>query len=292
MYELDEELQSRRYQEIQKLIEWKKLNEARKAAVSLIQDTPEDPYAYALLGRIALYQDEYEQALHWVSESLRHDPENELAWFVQCNTYYTMEKWKAALESIAEAQRIDPYEPHYFFLLTNIYNKTSKYEEARDLLLKALEISPENALYLANLSYNEALIRNFSESKMLANKALRLEVESELVYLYLAWAAERRNDYDDYLLMLKNAIRLDPDDKQIRKEYMEGLQKTYKVYKFLLFPSNLMKKMKPWQILLGWITLWIIFRPLVIIFLILYYATYWITRLLVHVKLFGWNFRR
>lgn len=111
------------------------------------------------------------------------------------------------------------------------------------------------------------LLRNFSESKMLANKALRLEVESDLVYLYLAWSAERRNDYDDYLLLLKNAIRLDPDDKQIRQEFLEGLQKNYKFYRIMLMPRNLMKKMKPWQI-------------------------HWVTKLLVHVKVFGWTRRR
>ncbi|CAM4349010.1 lipopolysaccharide assembly protein LapB [Paenibacillus endophyticus] len=288
----DEELQNTRYQQIEQLIAWKKLEEARKLAVSLIQDTPDDPNAIALLAHICLHQDQYDQALHWAGQSLRHDPENTLAWFVRSNTYYTMEHWKSAMEAIVEGQRIDPYEPHYFFLRANICNKTSKFEEARDLLLKALEISPENALYLANLSYNEALLRHFPESRLLASKALRLEVESDLVYLYLAWSAERRNDYDDYLNMLKNAIRLDPDDQQIRKEYMEGLQKTYKLYRVLLYPSSLAKRMKPWQVLVIWIGLWIIFRPLVIVFIVLYYATYWITRLMVHVKLFGWNFRR
>jgi hypothetical protein len=60
----------------------------------------------------------------------------------------------------------------------------------------------------------------------------------------------------------------------------------------MLLPGNLLKKLKPWQVLLCWIVLWIVFRPLVILFIILYVATHRITRLLVHVKVFGWKRRR
>ncbi|OMF22377.1 hypothetical protein BK133_26665 [Paenibacillus sp. FSL H8-0548] len=286
-----EDASSQRYERIQQLVQWKKYQDATNEAMALIRDTPEDAYAYALLGHVCLHMEQLDQALHWSEESLQRNPENELAWLVRVNAYYTKQNFKAAAEAIAEAQRIDPYEPHYFFLLANINNKVRKYAEARDLLLKALEISPENALYIANLSYNEALLLNFSESKLLASKALRLDVESDMVYMYLGWSAERRNDYEDYLLMLKNAIRLDPDDKQIRQQFLEALQKNYKWYRIMLMPGNLLKRMKTWQIIVSWIVLWILFRPFIILFIVLYILTHWTTKLLVHVKVFGWRRR-
>ncbi|WP_053374135.1 tetratricopeptide repeat protein [Paenibacillus sp. FJAT-27812] len=285
-------ISSQRYDRITQLMQWSKYKEASEEALQLIREMPEDPDAYALLGHVCFRTENFDHALRWSGEALKRDPENGLAWFVRANSYYAMEQWADSLQAVDDAQRIDPYEPHYFFLRANISNKKGRFEEARDYLLKGLEISPENPLYLANLSYNEALLQNFPESRRLSNIALRLEVESDLVYLYLAWSAERRNDYDDYLLMLKNAIRLDPDNKQIREEFLKGLQKNYKFYRIMLLPGNLIKKMKPWQIFLSWIFLWLLFKPLVILFIVLYIITHWVTKLLVHVKVYGWTRRR
>lgn len=281
-----------RYQKIVQLMEWRRFQEAEKEALALIQDEPEDPDTYALLGNIKHSMERYDEALHWSEEALRRDPEHVLAWYVRANTYYEQENWKALKSALDEALRIDPYEPHYHMLNANLSNKKGKFEEAKEHMLKALDITPENAFYLAQMSYIEALLGNEHDSKRYEQESLRLEVESELNYLYLAWAADRRNDHEQYLLMLKNAIHLNPDNKQIREEYMEGLQKSYLLYRILLAPSRLAKRMKPWQILVSWFIVWIIFRPLVFIFIALYIIIHWTTKLLVHVKLFGWSFKR
>jgi len=281
-----------RYRKIVQLMEWKRFKEAEHDALALIQDEPEDPDTYALLGNIKHHMEQYDQALYWSQEALRRDPEHTLAWYVRANTYYEQENWRALKPTLEEALRIDPYEAHYHMMNANLSNKNARFAEAKEHMLKALEIAPENAFYLAQMSYIEALLGNKGDSRQYEAKSLRLEVESELNYLYLAWAADRRGDHEQYLLMLKNAIHLNPDNKQIREEYIEGLQKSYLLYRILLAPSKLLKQMKPWQILLSWFVVWIVFRPLVILFIILYVLVHWSTKLLVHVKLFGWNFKR
>lgn len=281
-----------RYSKINQLMEWKRFKEALEEAMALLREEPEDANAYALLGQICLRLDKREEALHWSQEALRREPEHPLAWFVRTAAYYESENWKALDEALDNAQRVDPYEPQYYFLRANVCNRRNKYAEARDLLLTGLRFSPQNALFLATLSYAEALLGNRNASKAYAAEALRQDVESDHVFLYLGWAAERRNDYDDQLLMLKNAIRLDPENKQIREAYLESLQKSYKFYRILLAPTNVLKRLKPWQILLGWFAAVLLFRPLIIVFLILYVLTYWATKWLVHVKVFGWPWDR
>jgi len=281
-----------RYQKVVQLMEWNRLQDAEREAMALIQDEPEDADNYALLGYVKHKMEKYEEAHHWVEQALRREPEHILGWYVRTNTFYEQDNMKALKTALEEALRIDPYEPHYHMLNANLCNKKGKYNEAKEHLLKALEIAPENAFYLAQMSYTEALLGNSHISKEYEKESLRLDVESELNYLYLAWAADRRDDNEQYLLMLKNAIHLDPDNKQVREEYMEGLQSQYLLYRILMAPSRLAKRLKPWQILMCWFALWIIFRPLVIIFIILYVIIHWSTKLLVHVKLFGWNFKR
>ncbi|GKU76271.1 hypothetical protein L3i20_v206680 [Paenibacillus sp. L3-i20] len=103
---------------------------------------------------------------------------------------------------------------------------------------------------------------------------------------------EQRNDYDEQLHMLKNAILLDPTNKQIRTEYLEALQKSYTFYQIVLAPTTILKRLKPWQILIGWFANFLLAKPFLIVFVVLYILTHWVTKLLVHLKVFGWTFKR
>ncbi len=280
-----------RYSRIYKLLEWKRYNEALTEAKALISEAPDDPNAYAVLAQVSLRMEQYKDAEHWSGEALRRDPESRIGWFVRSVTKYEMSDWKSLDASLDEAQRIDPEEPFYCFLRANAMNRRSQFAGAKEQLLTALALDPDNPLFMATLSYTEALLGNTESSRELARKALRLEVESDHVYLYLGWAAEHRNDYDEHLEMLSNAIKLDPSNKQIREEYLDALQKNYALYRLFLAPVKWFQRMKPWQILLIWIGIAIVFRPFIFIFLILYVATHWITKLLVHIKVFGWRRR-
>ncbi|MHA6481530.1 tetratricopeptide repeat protein [Paenibacillus sp. strain BS8-2] len=281
-----------RYDKIGRLIGWKRYKEAAAEAEALLRDEPEDAHAYALLALVYVHTENYDASLHWSGEALKRDPENTLAWFVRTNAYHDSGKLDKALETAVEGMRIDPYEPHYYFIRANINMKRGHHADAKALIESALEMRPNNATYIASLSYVEALLGDFASSRHHAREALKLDVESDSTFLILAWAAEQRGDYDENLDMLKEAIRIDPNDKQIRDAYLDGLQKNYKMYRILLAPFKVFKRMKPWQIFLTWIIIAIIFRPLIFIFIIVYALTHWLTKLLVHVKVFGWNFRR
>ncbi|MDF2834585.1 MAG: hypothetical protein K0Q63_225 [Paenibacillus sp.] len=281
-----------RYDKVGRLIGWRRYKEAAAEAEALLRDEPEDAHAYALLALVHVHTENYDAALHWTGEALRRDPDNALAWLVRTNAYHDGGKLDKALESAAEGMRVDPYEPHYYFIRANITMKRGRYAEAKALIETALEMSPNNAAYMASLSYAEALLGNHAASRQHAREALKLNVESDSTFLILAWSAEQRGDYEENLNMLKEAIRIDPNDKQIRDAYMDGLQKSYKMYRVLLAPFKLFKRMKPWQILVTWLAIAIIFRPLIFVFIIVYALTHWLTKLLVHVKVFGWNFRR
>ncbi|WP_201450655.1 hypothetical protein [Paenibacillus sp. An7] len=52
-----------------------------------------------------------------------------------------------------------------------------------------------------------------------------------------------------------------------------------------------MRKMKTWQILLTWVVAVLLLKPLLILFLVLYVLSHWVTKAIVHVKVFGWRRR-
>jgi tetratricopeptide (TPR) repeat protein len=272
-------------------MEWRRYKEALQEAEQLLRLDPEDADAYALIARIHLILDEYEKALFFAGESLKREPENELAWYVRVGVYYETKNEQAFREAVEEAQRIDPYEAQYFFLKANLLTRKGKYQASKEELLQALELSPENPLFLASLSYVEALLRDVEESRRLDRQAIRYDAEEPHVLLYLAWAASHRGDYDLQETYMKTAVRLNPEDKQFQDEYLEALQNSQKLFRAFLWPTKFLRRLKSWQVLVAWIAAWMLFKPLVIVFIVLYVIAHWVTKGIVHVRVFGWRRR-
>ncbi|KOR89443.1 tetratricopeptide repeat protein [Paenibacillus solani] len=279
------------YAKAQQLIEWRRYKEALQEAEQLLRQEPEDPDVFALISQIHLFMNEYDKALYWSNQALSREPEQQLAWFVRVSVYYATDKDRAFQEAVQEALRIDPYEPHYYYLQANMYNTKGRPNQAKTAISHALELRPESPLYLALLSYTEALLRNYEDSASLERVALNNNMESCEVYFFLGMAAGQRGEYKLKETYMRNAVRLDPDDKQYQNEYLEALQHNQILFKIILWPIKFLRKMKAWQILLTWMVAVLLFRPLVILFIVLYVLSHWVTKAIVHVKVFGWGRR-
>ena len=276
---------------VQQLVQMKRYKEALIEAEKLLQHSPEEANTYSTIGWIYSLLDEHDKALHWSGEALGRDPDNPLAWYVRVGVYYETEQEAAFEQSLTEALRVDPYEDHYYFLKASALNKKGKYQDAKEHVLQALELDPESPRSLALLSYTEALLGNDPDSRRAEREALQRDAEEPTVFMLLAWAATRRGEYDLAEKYMGNAVRLNPEEKQIREEYLEALQKGNKMYRLFLWPAKAVRRLKPWQILLAWIAAWILFKPLIILFIILYILAHWISKGIVHVRVFGWRRR-
>lgn len=285
---MEESVQITHFNKVIHLMEMNRFNDAIKEIEGYIQLYPQDSDGYGMLGKIYLSKNDYKKALHWANEAIKIDPDSYLGWQVKVGACYQGEDWKNFDHTIKSALEIYPEESYYYFLDGNRLNQKGKYKESQAVFEKAVELEPYNALYIANLAYTYALLHDFERAIACEKSALALEVESDTVFLYLGWAAGRRGDYEQAIEYLTNAVRLDPQDEQVRKEYLLMLQNKYKIYRFFTFPSRL----KTWQWLIMWFVGWIIFKPLLVLFIILYVLSHWTTKLIVHVKVFGWSFNR
>lgn len=284
---IDEEFQYTQINRIVQLFEWGRYKETIQEVEAYIKEYPENPEGYALLGKTYLGKSEPDKALHWAKEALQRDPEHPWAWEARVGALYTKEKWKATMKALEEALIIFPDEDYYHLLKANIHNINGNYKQANESIERALELDPDHALYHANYSLIQQVLGNEKNSLEAEALALELHPENPQIFMYLAWAAEQRNDYKKSLEYLANSIRLDPTDKQIRKEYLGNLQKQYKIYRIFLFPSRLLSKLHPIFMLLIWFVLWTLFRPLMLLGILLYIIVHWSTRLIVNVKVFG-----
>jgi tetratricopeptide (TPR) repeat protein len=281
-----------KYQHIAKidqLISWGRHKEAIQEAGAMLQAYPEDADAFAMMS-IAYRSVDAEKALYWSNETLRRDPEHEDAWRTKMFIYREQGNMKSFKETLDEILRIFPHKSYPFFYMAEWHIGKGKLQDAREALEQAISIH-KSGLYLALYGHVLAKLNQSARSEQAIEDALRLEPESSAVLMYAGWAADSRGDYGKAQQYMNAAVRISPDDPQIRKEYLEMLQKQYWFYRVLLFP-NLLRRLKMWQIVLLWIVLWIVFRPLMLLFLVLYVASHWISKLLVHIRVYGWTFPR
>ncbi|MDP5275376.1 tetratricopeptide repeat protein [Chengkuizengella axinellae] len=274
---------------INQLIQWGKYKEAIEEIEKYIQNDPEESLGYALMAKVYTQKDDYDKAIYWVEEALKKDPEDALAWELQVSIAYTQEKWREFNRLVDDAFRIFPTESHFYYLKANELSSRMKFKEAMEQMEQALRISPKYALYLANYSYLLAHLNEKEGSLQYEKRALQEEVEDSSVFMYLAWSADRRGDHKIALSYFENAIRLNPNNNQVRDEYLESLQKQYFFYRMLIYPSKMFAKNR-YLFLVLWLVAAFLFRPLILLFIVLYIASHWLTKLLVHVKIFGWSF--
>ncbi|RUS46860.1 lipopolysaccharide assembly protein LapB [Cohnella sp. AR92] len=279
------------YRNVDQLIEWHRYKEALKEAEQILSRSPEDPDAMALIAKVYLMLSEYPKALYWSAEALKREPEHEQAWYVRVLVYYETRNAKEFYAAADEAIRISPYEGMYYFLKGSLLANKAKLKEARNLVHEALALEPETPLYLAFLSYIEALDGRMAESARLDKQAAQIGAESATVLLYLGLAARCRADYKLEETYLRSAVRLKPNSKQYQDEYLECMQHSYRIFRVMLWPFKFLRRLKPWQIAVCWFFAFLLFKPLLVLFILAYLAVHWGTKGFVHVKVFGWRRR-
>jgi tetratricopeptide (TPR) repeat protein len=287
-YTNEPDLSSLRSERIDRLIEWERYDEALREAGEWLREAPEMPEPYNALATIYMHMEEYDKALESTAQALRMEPDNEDAWVIRAFVYYDQHNWDLMEQAADEALRINPYRAHLYYLRGNMYNIKGKFPQAAEQVKEALRIFPQSGLYLALYSYVLANLHHKQASQEVALEALQYDVEQPQTFMYLGWAAAQRGDARTAKQMMEQAIRLAPNNEQIRTEYLEALQKNYWFYRIFTLPLFL-RKLKGWQLLLIWMVSWILFRPLLIVLIILYIVSHLLSKTFVHLQVYGWH---
>lgn len=287
-YTNEPDLSGLRSERIDRLLEWERYDEALREAGEWLREAPEEPEPYNALATIYMSMEELDQSLEMTAQALRMEPDNEDAWSIRAFVYYDQHNWELMQPAVEEVLRINPYRAHMYYLMGNMYNTKGKFQEAAEQVKEALRILPSSGLYLALYSYVLANMNQKQASQEVAMEALQYDLEQPQTFMYLGWAAERRGDAKTAKQMMEQAIRLAPNNEQIRTEYMEALQKNYWFYRIFTLPLFL-RKLKRWQLLLIWFVSWLLFRPLLIVMIILYIVSHLLSKAFVHLQVYGWH---
>ncbi|GGD84752.1 tetratricopeptide repeat protein [Paenibacillus nasutitermitis] len=283
---LAEEIRSRTLQKIYQLVSWERYKEALAEAEDWVRHSPDDSVALGALAFVYQFSDA-DKALYWCGEALKRDPELELPWRIMLAFAYERKDWKEFITLCSEMLRMFPEQDYIYRLKAQYMLIQGKFEDARLLTEQAVKLN-YSAINYAVHAYALALTGKHDASRASEATALREEPENVEVLLYTGWAADRRGEYKAAVERMNAAVRLDPTNKQSREEYLKMLQKSYWFYRVLLLP-RFISRMRRWQVLLIWVAAFILFRPLLLLFILLHVMSYWTSKWLVHIKVFGFH---
>ncbi|WLD92546.1 lipopolysaccharide assembly protein LapB [Alkalihalobacillus sp. AL-G] len=281
----NEKQQSIQIDKIEQLIEWGRINEAIKETEQYIQMNPDDSLGYALLAKAYLQGSQLDKALHWSEESLKRDPNDLIAWQIRVLVYFKKDDWDELNQAVQSGKELFPYNSFFYFYETNYFVNKGKFKKAKEEMETCLELEPYDSLNLAFYSYIVSLLGEKGLSESVEKQALELQPNGSSTYLYLGWAAQQRGDFEKELTFFEIAIQSEPSNEQVRSEYLTVLQRKYKLYRFLTFPQRMTKK----QALFILLPAFILLKGFALLFLLAYVVMHWVTKLLVHVKVFGWT---
>ncbi|NGP60280.1 tetratricopeptide repeat protein [Paenibacillus thiaminolyticus] len=272
-------------QRINQLYQRQEYQEALREAMQLQLEYPEHPTIMSLAAVVHKPVDP-DKALDWAGEALRRDIYQPDAWRVRMGIYYDRGEWVAFETAARQLIAMAPDDPTPHLLLAQHQMRKGALEQAVLSLERCIDIEPAGLAY-ATYSYVLAQLDRTVESKEAERQALAMEEEHAYTLMQLAWAADQRGEKNHSLRLMEKAVRLDPDDSQVREEYMETLQKVNLAFRLVWLPAQWFQKLSPWILFVIWVLFAYLKPVLLVAFVLLHVSTHWISRWYVNWKVYG-----
>ena len=197
---------------IKKLLKSGKVQQAQRAAKSIVAKNPRDFYAHYLLGE-AYYQDQkYELAFmefKMVNENAIFDGSIPEAVFRQkmAILYKKFNQTDKALREYLLLTKIEPGNSENDFNVAQILENQGKTPQAMSFYQKCLAVNPKNANAHSAMGYLLFKSKQYSEAKKEIDAAIRLSPETYASYYYLGKILKENKDFSGAIKAFEKAER-------------------------------------------------------------------------------------
>jgi arylsulfatase A-like enzyme/Tfp pilus assembly protein PilF len=202
---------------VHKLIAQRKNAEAKSLCRELLAQRPDSFEIYRILGKIALGEDDKENAKAYMLESLRLNPNQSDLHNNLSVILAGQDKDGEAIDHLTESLRIDPYQLVAHNNLGVLLEKQGKLDRAIKHLAESLRLKhnqPDIHVKIGNVFYKlgrfDQAIDHWSESLQLNAK------EPHLVLNRLGSAFYRLGRFDDAIKHWSQSLKLKPDQPKVR----------------------------------------------------------------------------
>jgi len=201
------------------------LDMARTALESYAAVYPDSPDLIISRGDIALYEQDYPQALQHYQQALA-DKETSLVVFRIVNTYLAMNDTDSARAVLEKWITEHPDDKQVKLVLASRYHQEDNIERAIELYKEVIRDDPTNMIALNNLAWMY-LETDPVEALKLAERAFKLAPEQPEVMDTFGWLlVQQGSQVERGVHLIKSAMEKKPDVDSIRYHYAFALAKS------------------------------------------------------------------
>jgi len=193
---------------------------------ALDHDRPSDPEFYFAIGAAYSISREYEKAVPWYEEALRHRAEYPQALRALAATLTAAGDLARAAAVGERAAAVLPSDTAVLTTLGDVYLQQGNIDKAKTVLQRALTINsdlPEATVYLGMAAVREG---NLTGGETLFRSAINLQPDLAAAHNDLASILAHKGVYREAEFHLQKAVLSNPDDAQVRHNYGMVLVRT------------------------------------------------------------------
>ncbi len=219
------------YSRIQLLLDQKRWELARSELEAMLERSPDDFLAHALLALCLSEQHKPKRALVHARLAVGLSPDIAFAHYIHSIVLQELGQLKEARQSILQALELNPEDPDFYARLGLIDLLEARWQEALNCAEQGLQLDPEH-IDCQNLR-SMALIRlGLPESALgQLDQALLKEPENARVHANRGWTLLQAGQHQEAMLAFSEALRLEPGLEWAREGLLEAMKARYWLYR-------------------------------------------------------------
>lgn len=197
---------------------------------------------------------EYKKAADLAEGLLSESPNDQDVFYLKARIALQQDQEQEALQNINEAISIDPYDSNYFGFKAAILLQLKKYEEGLENANEGLHIDPKNSFCLNIRAQLLTKLNRVSEAGHTIEDILFENPEDSYSHANVGWVALENNKIDTALSHFKEALQIDPNYQYAREGMSTALKAKNFIYRNYLKYSFWISKQSTknqWGILIG-----------------------------------------
>ncbi len=198
-------------------------DDAIDAFQSVITANPTDVLAHNHLGSIYLAKKEYEKSINAFKRGLQIDQNHPILNYNLARCFQEAKQYNDAIRCYETALKAKPgwIEPIRDF--SDLLIQCQKTKEASDIVRNSIQLHPHDAKLLCTMGQIYLNEYDYESAEKTFKKANAIDSQNVKILSYLAESLERDEKPLDALDAVEKALQIEPENKDIKKQYVKTL---------------------------------------------------------------------
>ena len=206
-------------------MEAKMFLEAERELAVTLQLNPSHSDAYANLGHIQFYQENWKQAILEFNRSILLGSNKSDNYYFSGLAWIKQKNYIEAIPLLRRAVSMGPHKAHYHFDLGNAYQHEKSFDKALLEFRQTLQIQPKYPQAHNNIGVIFWNLEAYKQAEVELKKALDIKHDLPGIHHNLAVLYLKNNHYADAVFQLKQTLKLQPENPTTKELLDYALRK-------------------------------------------------------------------